>query len=93
MFMYIPLKEAEVTRVNRVLILLQSNLCTTATFGKWQGDSYIQVNFAGNIKQLKILGSFSCDCEIQGDCYIQGRCTGLNVVCSILSELVLGNTP
>lgn len=71
MFMYIPLKEAEVTRVNRVLILLQSNLCTTATFGKWQGDSYIQVNFAGNIKQLKILGSFSCDCEIQGDCYIQ----------------------
>ena len=35
-----------------------------ATFGKWQGDtciqggSYIQVNFAENIKHLKILGSF-----------------------------------
>ena len=63
-FIYIPLKEAEVTCVNRVLILLQSYLCTTATFGKWQGDiciqggSYIQVNFAENIKQLKILGSF-----------------------------------
>ena len=64
MFMYIPLKGAEVTCVTRVLILLQSRLCTTATFGKWQGDSYIQgdnyiqVNFAENIKQLKILGSF-----------------------------------
>ena len=64
MFMYIPLKGAEVTCVNRVLILLQSYLCTTATFGKWQGDtciqggSYIQVNFAENIKHLKILGSF-----------------------------------
>ena len=62
--MYIPLKGAEVTCVTRVLILLQSRLCTTATFGKWQGDSYIrgdsyiQVNFAENIKQLKILGSF-----------------------------------
>ena len=58
MFMYILLKGAEVTCVNRVLVLLQSRLCTTATFGKWQGDSYIQVNFAENIKQLKILGSF-----------------------------------
>ena len=63
-FIYILLKEAEVMCVNRVLILLQSYLCTKATFGKWQGDiciqggSYIQVNFAENIKQLKILGSF-----------------------------------
>ena len=27
------------------------------TFGKWQGDHYIEVNFAENIRQLKILGS------------------------------------
>ena len=41
-----------------------SNLCTTVTLGKWhgnryiQGDRYIQVNFAENIRQPKILGSF-----------------------------------
>ena len=27
------------------------------TLGKWQGDRYIQVNFAENIRQLKLLGS------------------------------------
>ena len=32
-------------------------LCSTVTLGKWQGDCYIQVNFADNIRQLKILGS------------------------------------
>ena len=40
-------------------IPLQSNLSTTVTLGKWQGnrnikgDRYIQVNFAQNIRQLK----------------------------------------
>ena len=39
-----------------------SNLCATVTLGKWQGysyiqgDRYIQVNFAENIRELKILG-------------------------------------
>ena len=36
-----------------------------------QGDRYIQVNFAKNIRQLKILGSCR-DCNIQGDRIIQG---------------------
>ena len=42
---------------------LKSNLCTTVTLGKWQGDHYIQgdryiqVSFAENVRQLKILGS------------------------------------
>ena len=41
----------------------QTVMCTTVTLGKWQGgcyiegDRYIQVNFAENIRQLKILGS------------------------------------
>ena len=40
-----------------------TNLCTMVTLGKWQGDRYtqgnhyIQVNFAENIRQLKVLGS------------------------------------
>ena len=48
-------------------VLIQSKLCKTPiTLGKWQGvytilnikgDRYIQVNFAENIRQLKILGS------------------------------------
>ena len=58
---------------------LQSNPCTTTTLKKWhwqgdcyrQGDRYIQVNFAKNIRQLKILGSCR-DCNIQGDRIIQG---------------------
>ena len=37
--------------------ILQSHLCSAVTLGKWQGDCYIQVNFADNIRQLKILGS------------------------------------
>ena len=43
--------------------LTQSNLCTTVTLRKWQGDRYIQGdcyiqgNFAENIRQLKIWGS------------------------------------
>ena len=55
----------------------QSNLCTTTTLMKWQGDCYIQgdryikVNFAENTRQLKILGSCR-DRNIQGDRYIQG---------------------
>ena len=36
-----------------------------------QGDRYIQVNFAKNIRQLKILGSCR-DCNIKGDRIIQG---------------------
>ena len=40
------------------LSMVKSNLCTTATLGKWQGDRYIQVNFAENIRQLKILGIY-----------------------------------
>ena len=42
---------------------IQSTRCTTVTFEKLQGDSYIQgdryiqVNFAENIRKLKILGS------------------------------------
>ena len=32
-------------------------MCTTITLGKWKGDRYTQVNFAENIRQLKILGS------------------------------------
>ena len=47
------------------LLVSQStvNLCTTVTLGKWQGDYYtqgdrfIQINFAENIRQLKISGS------------------------------------
>ena len=48
---------------NREVIL--SNLSTTVTLGKWQGNSYIlgdrytQVNFAENIRQLKMLRSFA----------------------------------
>ena len=44
-------------------VLIQSNLCTTVTLRKWQGDRciqgdrYIQVNFAENMRQLNILGS------------------------------------
>ena len=40
-----------------------TNLCTMVTLGKWQGDRYtqgnhyIQVNFAENIRQPKVLGS------------------------------------
>ena len=40
-----------------------TNRCTMVTLGKWQGDHYrqgnhyIQVNFAENIRQLKVLGS------------------------------------
>ena len=55
----------------------QSNLCTTTTLTKWQGDCYIQgdryikVNFPENIRQLKILGSCH-DRNIQGDRYRQG---------------------
>ena len=47
------------------ITLLQSHLCTTVTLEKRQGDRYIhggryiQVNFAENIRQLKILGSCS----------------------------------
>ena len=37
--------------------ILQSHLCSAVTLGKWHGDCYIQVNFADNIRQLKILGS------------------------------------
>ena len=42
---------------------LQLNLCTMVTLGKWQGDCYIQgdhyiqVNFAENIRQLKFFPS------------------------------------
>ena len=45
------------------LIELPSNLCTTVNLEKWQGyryiqgGRYIQVTFAENIMQLKILGS------------------------------------
>ena len=49
----------------REMCLIQSNLCTTVTLGKWQSDRryiqgvcYIQVNFAENIRELKILGSY-----------------------------------
>ena len=30
------------------------------TLGKWQGDRYIQVNFAENIRQLNIM----CSCPV-----------------------------
>ena len=46
--------------LNFVFYDVQSNMCTTVTLGKWQGDCYIQgdpykqVNFAENIGQLKI---------------------------------------
>ena len=55
----------------------QSNLCTTTTLRKWQGDHYIQgdpytqINFAANIRQPNVLGSCR-DRNIQGDRYIQG---------------------
>ena len=45
---------------------IQSNLCTTVILGKWQGDRYIQVNFAENIRQLKILGS----CQVTVICRV-----------------------
>ena len=54
-----------------------SNLCTTVTLGKWQGDHYIQshpttipVNIA-EYKATENLGKLSGDCNIQGDRYIQ----------------------
>ena len=53
---------------------LQSNLSTTTTLRKWQGDRYIQgdhyiqVNFAETIRQLKILGS----CRILGVLLMNG---------------------
>ena len=46
-------------------------MCTTVTLGKWQGGCYIQgdrciqVNFAENIRQLKILGS--CPVTVLGN--------------------------
>ena len=55
---------------------LQSNLSTTVTLRKWQGnrniqgDRYIQVNFAEN-KATENLGNLFGDCNIQGDRYIQ----------------------
>ena len=51
----------------------------TVTLAKWQGDCYlqcdryIQVMFAKNIRQLKMLGKLSGDRNIPGDRCIQGR--------------------
>ena len=45
-----------------------------------QGDHYMQVKFAENIRQLKIFGKFVGDRIIQGDRYIQGRYTSLAVL-------------
>ena len=36
---------------------VQLNTVKSVHNGKWQGDRYIQVNFAENIRQLTILGS------------------------------------
>ena len=39
------------------ILQIHSNLCSTNTLSKKQGDRYIQVNFAEHIRQLKIMGS------------------------------------
>ena len=52
------------------------------------GVRYIQVNFAENIiKANGNFGKLSSDCNIQGDCYIQGSYnTGLTVLLSLESK-------
>ena len=57
--------------LSRKRIGLQSNLCGDRYR---QGDRYKQVNFAENIRQLKILGSCpASDRKKQGHRYIQGH--------------------
>ena len=48
-------RSSSLTEYREVIL---SILGTTVTLGKWQGNSFIQVNSAENIRQLKILGSF-----------------------------------